>query len=118
MEDLGKFGSEFSNELDRCSHEELSRELFSSMLESKMDMRSIGSHYKVAIEPIEYIEENGLSFSEGNVVKYITRHKRKGGVEDVLKAIDYCVYVLRYEYGVLEGDALERIEKMLKCLKW
>jgi len=35
---------------------------------------------------------------EGNVVKYITRHRRKNGREDVLKAIDYCNYILEEYY--------------------
>ena len=37
--------------------------------------------------PIEYITKNNLDFLEGNVVKYITRHKLKGGVEDIKKVI-------------------------------
>ena len=47
-------------------------------------------HYKVCgIEPIEYIEANNLSFHEGNVVKYVTRWRRKGGVTDLEKARFY-----------------------------
>lgn len=50
-----------------------------------------GSHYKkLAIEPIEYIEANGLSFHEGSIVKYITRWKDKGGVNDLQKVIWYA----------------------------
>lgn len=49
-----------------------------------------GSHYKVlSIQPTEYIIKNGLGFCEGNVVKYATRYKLKGGVEDLMKARHY-----------------------------
>jgi len=44
-------------------------------------------HYKeLKIEPIDYIEANDLNFNIGNVVKYVSRYKRKNGVEDLKKA--------------------------------
>jgi hypothetical protein len=55
-------------------------------------------HYDKAIEPIEYISKNNLDFSEGSVVKYITRHKQKNGAEDVRKAIKFCEFILKYQY--------------------
>jgi hypothetical protein len=46
-----------------------------------------GDHYKhFAIQPVEYIIANNLGFCEGNVIKYITRYKRKNGKEDLKKA--------------------------------
>lgn len=49
-----------------------------------------GDHYqKLAIQPIDYILGNGLGFAEGNVVKYVTRWRDKGGVEDLRKARHY-----------------------------
>lgn len=46
-----------------------------------------GDHYtKHAIQPIEYIWANNLGFSEGNVIKYVTRWKDKGGIKDLEKA--------------------------------
>jgi Protein of unknwon function (DUF3310) len=59
-----------------------------------------GSHYKkLAIQPAEYIEKNGLSFLAGNVVKYATRHRDKGGADDIRKAIHCCELILALEYG-------------------
>ena len=35
-----------------------------------------GQHYKgCKIQPVEYIHANGLDYLEGNVIKYITRHR-------------------------------------------
>ena len=57
-----------------------------------------GDHYqKHAIQPWEYAEINKLSFLEGNVVKYITRHRLKGKDEDLQKAI-HCIELLRKSY--------------------
>lgn len=58
-----------------------------------------GQHYKDnAIQPIVYIHANKLGFCEGNVVKYITRHKEKNGAEDIRKVIHYCELLLELEY--------------------
>lgn len=59
-----------------------------------------GAHYQKAIQPIEYIEKNKLGFCEGNVVKYVSRHKEKNGAEDIKKAIQYLEFILKYQYGV------------------
>lgn len=56
-----------------------------------------GSHYQTAIEPIDFILANGLPFCEGNVVKYITRWRAKGGVEDLKKARQYIDFLIENE---------------------
>lgn len=49
-----------------------------------------GSHYTdCAIQPIEYIWANKLGFSEGNIVKYVTRWKTKGGIKDLKKMVHH-----------------------------
>lgn len=58
-----------------------------------------GSHYKdKGIQPIVYIHANNLGFCEGNVIKYITRHKDKNGAADIKKAIHYLELLLELEY--------------------
>ncbi len=54
-------------------------------------------HYNTPISPIEYIIANGLDFCEGNVVKYVSRWKDKGGVADLEKAIEYLQFLLDEE---------------------
>jgi len=58
------------------------------------------SYYtKGKIECIDYILDKGLDFLEGNVVKYITRWKEKGGVDDLEKAKWYIERLIRREVG-------------------
>lgn len=40
-------------------------------------------------EPIDVIESWGLGYHEGNVLKYVSRWRAKGGVEDLRKAAEY-----------------------------
>ena len=64
-----------------------------------------GGHYKdFGIQPVEYIHANNLSFLEGNVVKYITRHKSKNGIEDIKKVIHYCELIIELEYNQKKGQ--------------
>jgi hypothetical protein len=53
-----------------------------------------GSHYQEGIQPFDYIRANNLDFFEGNVVKYITRYKKKNGLEDLEKAKHYLEEVI------------------------
>jgi hypothetical protein len=49
-----------------------------------------GGHYQgKAIQPWDYIVSNRLGYLEGNVVKYVSRWRDKGGVEDLRKAQHY-----------------------------
>lgn len=57
-----------------------------------------GEHYRTKIQPVEYIHANNLNFFEGNVVKYITRHRNKGGKQDLEKAIHYIEMLIQFEY--------------------
>ena len=68
--------------------------------ETALDKQEGGQHYKSkAIQPVVYIHANNLGFCEGNVVKYITRHKEKNGAEDIKKVIHYCELLLELEYS-------------------
>ncbi len=58
-----------------------------------------GSHYKdLPIQPAEYAQRNRLGFIEGCVVKYVTRHKSKGGRQDLEKAIHFLRMLVEMEY--------------------
>jgi hypothetical protein len=58
-----------------------------------------GSHYaEMAIQPSEFIVANNLGWYEGNAIKYICRHSRKGGKKDIEKAIHYLELLLESEY--------------------
>tara|TARA_R100001369_G_scaffold52155_2_gene78964 strand:+ start:978 stop:1262 length:285 start_codon:yes stop_codon:yes gene_type:complete len=79
------------------SHDDMIRD---SVKDTGSDRQVGGNHYKdCVIQPTEYIVKNKLDFLEGNVVKYITRHKTKGQEEDIRKVIHYAELILEYTYG-------------------
>ena len=69
----------------------------------KKEMVFHPEHYNKGIEVIDFIESWGLDFNEGNVVKYVTRHKLKGKpLEDLKKArfyIDRLIALQEREEG-------------------
>ena len=67
---------------------------------SALEVQEGGNHYKdLKIQPVEYIQANDLDFFQGNVVKYVTRHKAKNGEQDIRKAIHYLQMILELQYG-------------------
>ena len=62
-----------------------------------------GNHYKnMPIQVVEFCQFNNLNTCESNVIKYIVRHRLKGGVEDVNKAIHYAELLKQLEYSADE----------------
>lgn len=62
------------------------------------------SHYKKGIETWDYTDSWGMDFLEGNIIKYITRWKNKGGIDDLRKALMYLQRLLRREEKKNEGE--------------
>lgn len=59
-----------------------------------------GSHYSdKSIQPWDFIYANNLGYFEGNCVKYVSRWKDKGGIEDLKKAIHYLEKLIELEQG-------------------
>lgn len=60
-----------------------------------LDKQVGGNHYKhFAIQPAEYCQRNNLNSLESTVIKYVSRHRFKNGVEDIDKAI-HCLELLK-----------------------
>ena len=58
--------------------------------EKANNMQVAGDHYKSkAIQPWDFIAANAIGFFEGNAIKYLSRWREKGGVEDLRKARHY-----------------------------
>ena len=66
-----------------------------------LDKQTGGTHYKdMPIQPAEYAEKNSLSLLEGNVVKYISRWKKKGSPLQDLEKAKHCIDLLIEIHGV------------------
>lgn len=66
---------------------------------SKASKKQIGgSHYrKYGYQPTKFINDLNLSFIQGNIIKYVLRHKDKNGIEDINKAIHYAEMAIEWD---------------------
>lgn len=65
---------------------------------SAKDLQEGGSHYKdMKIQPFEFIHANNIPFAEGCAIKYLCRWRKKGGVEDLKKAIHFIELLIDAE---------------------
>jgi hypothetical protein len=64
------------------------------------DVQIAGTHYKSkAIQPWDYIVANNLGYLEGNIVKYVSRWRDKGGLDDLRKARHYLDKLIEVQDG-------------------
>ena len=69
---------------------------------SAYDKQVGGSHYKkMKIQPSKFVIENELLFPEGNVIKYICRHRYKNGKEDLEKAVHFIEMIIERDYKLI-----------------
>lgn len=58
-----------------------------------------GNHYQGGdLQPIDVIDAFHLDFYEGNALKYLLRHGKKNGKEDLEKAIHYIEMIIERRY--------------------
>ena len=93
-----KYGHQFeSSDLEQFN--DLWKTFYETVEEEKNLWEKGGSHYKTfEIQPSKFINKNKLQFAEGNVVKYVCRHKIKGKKEDIKKAMHYLQMILERDY--------------------
>lgn len=69
-----------------------------------------GDHYKkLKIQPFEYNHANEIPFAEGNIIKYVTRWRAKGGLQDLEKArhfLDLLIAAETPKTPAVQGPAL------------
>jgi hypothetical protein len=81
-----------------------------------LDHQVSGTHYKtLAVQPVEFIMSNQMGFCEGNVVKYVTRWRSKGGLADLQKARHFIQFI---EEGEKYRRALHRVRGAVVFRAW
>lgn len=66
--------------------------------DSPLDRQEGGNHYKsMKIQPVEYNHANGIPYIEGSVIKYVSRWRSKGGIQDLEKARHFLDLLIELE---------------------
>jgi hypothetical protein len=57
-----------------------------------------GTHYKkLTIQPWDYILLNSIGYCEGSAIKYLSRWRDKGGIQDLYKAKHFIDKLIEHE---------------------
>lgn len=95
------FGNPDKAAIDWCSDCEYRITCEATRKPSALSSQVAGSHYKdMPIQPVEFIYKNSIGYLEGNVIKYVARHRLKNGIEDLNKAEHYLQLIKELHYGV------------------
>jgi hypothetical protein len=58
-------------------------------------MSETPQHYDMSIQPVDFIVANDIPFIEGNIIKYLCRHRSKGRINDLIKAQHYLDMLMK-----------------------
>ena len=61
------------------------------------DKQIQGTHYQTNIQPWDAITDWELGFLDGCAVKYLSRWRKKGGVDDLRKAVHFIEKLIEVE---------------------
>ena len=65
---------------------------------SALDVQIGGDHYTtMGIQPMEFSMANGLDACQHTIIKYVTRFRSKGGIEDLRKARHVIDMLIEFE---------------------
>ena len=93
-----KYGKQFDKQ-DLEQFDELWKRFYEKVEEENNIWNQGSLHYRdFEIQPSQFINKNKLHFAEGNVIKYVCRHKLKGKKEDIKKAKHYLDMILYRDY--------------------
>ena len=68
------------------------------------------SYYRLNPEVSEIISKWKLPYAEGNILKYLVRHKFKNGKEDIYKCLWYLINILENDYGDKTLSSLKSLQ--------
>ena len=65
---------------------------------SALDTQVGGSHYKsMPIQPMEFSMANNMDACQHTIIKYVTRFREKGGIQDLQKAKHVIDMLIEFE---------------------
>ena len=58
-----------------------------------------GEHYRSRIQHWDYVLANDIPYMEAQIIKYVTRWRKKNGVDDLHKAQHFLEKLIEHEAG-------------------
>ena len=72
-----------------------------------------GSHYQSkGVQHTTFCQRNRIPWNESSAIKYLTRWRRKNGIQDLEKARHYMEFAAQEEYLLREESGLKELRDM------
>lgn len=69
------------------------------MSNNPLDKQIGGNHYdNGGIQHVEWAHSNNMEYIEANICKYVARHAKKNGKQDLMKARHYIDILIKLQY--------------------
>ena len=75
------------------------RKRVGSLPQTANETQVAGEHYRTTIQHWDYVLANDLGYFEGQITKYVTRWRKKNGLEDLHKARHFLDKLIESESG-------------------
>ena len=75
------------------------RKRVGSLPQTANETQVAGEHYRTPIQHWDYVLANDLGYFEGQITKYVTRWRKKNGLEDLHKARHFLDKLIESESG-------------------
>lgn len=89
---------------------------------SPLDVQTGGDHYKkMRVQPAFYNWANGIPFIEGCCIKYLSRWRDKGGIEDLRKSMhlhELLIYFETTPIVLIEQSRIDELEQALRTAEF
>jgi lipopolysaccharide biosynthesis regulator YciM len=63
------------------------------------DIQIGGDHYQSTIEHWDYVLANDIPYMEAQIIRYVTRWRKKGGLDDLAKAAHFLMKLIEHNGG-------------------
>jgi len=73
----------------------------STQAPSPLNKQVGGTHYVSKIQHVSFCQQNRIPWCEAAAVKYLVRHRKKNGLEDLKKARHYVELLIHEDYDTL-----------------
>lgn len=80
---------------------------------SPLDRQIGGQHYsRLPIQPVEFAMTQGYDFCAASILKYVSRHRQKNGVQDIEKAVHF----MELRTSIVQKHDLSRLLDAVKAV--
>jgi len=77
-----------------------------------------GDHYQSSVQHWDFVAKNNIPYHEGNATRYLSRWRRKNGVQDLEKSLHYVDKIISLFEGGMKTPSFDLMSGDLQYDVW